>query len=348
MQQAELAVVDHLVLLALAQRLDGQPQLFLDLVHRVAVQVTDACVGPQHRLCDAQFVFARREFVVGEGAGHAWFAVVAGGDLDGRLATGVARRRGVRPGCREVFAQLRGAVRDLLRGLPGQGHDGDPGDRAVGVLPGSGGVGEQLVAEVVAPGQGPQNRFVAVLAGADPVDPAVRDEHQAVGRRARRGDHVPGRVLVLDEALAERAEHLAVGEVAQRGQFAQFVGDDRYFGAGDGEVDAPVPDGVGQPPVDAVRTARDLHPGQQPQQPARGDALHLRDGLGGRGQIACRARRQTGILRLAPGAGNGLVGNRHVFATNLGNLTIGRRPEPRPFRAARPVPLAALNIDVLF
>ena len=55
-QQAELAVVDQLVLLALAQRLDREPQLLLGLVHRLVVEVGDAGVHPQHGLGDAQLV----------------------------------------------------------------------------------------------------------------------------------------------------------------------------------------------------------------------------------------------------------------------------------------------------
>ena len=43
-KEPELAVVDHLVLLPLAQGLDGQPELLARLVHRVAEQVGDAGV----------------------------------------------------------------------------------------------------------------------------------------------------------------------------------------------------------------------------------------------------------------------------------------------------------------
>ena len=58
-QQPELAVVDQLVLLALAQRLDGQPQLLLDLVHRLVVEVGDPGVHPQHGLRDADSSYSR-------------------------------------------------------------------------------------------------------------------------------------------------------------------------------------------------------------------------------------------------------------------------------------------------
>ncbi len=85
-QQADVGVVDELVLLALAQGLDGQAQLVLDLVHRVVVQVGDAGVHLQHGLRDVQLVLPRRELVVGERAGQVVLALVAGGDLDLRLA----------------------------------------------------------------------------------------------------------------------------------------------------------------------------------------------------------------------------------------------------------------------
>ena len=67
-QQAELAVVDQLVLLALAQRLDGQPELLLGLVHRLVVEIGDPGVDPQHGLRDAQLVLAGRQLVVDERA----------------------------------------------------------------------------------------------------------------------------------------------------------------------------------------------------------------------------------------------------------------------------------------
>ena len=48
-EQAELPVVDQLVLLALAQRLDGEPELLLGLVHRPVVEVGDPACGPAER-----------------------------------------------------------------------------------------------------------------------------------------------------------------------------------------------------------------------------------------------------------------------------------------------------------
>ena len=96
MQQPEVRVVDHFVFLAFAQRLDGEFELLLDLVHRLVVEVGDAAVHLQDGLGDRQVVFARFEFVVDEGAGQFDFAFVAGGQVDGGLAVavlGLAGRR---------------------------------------------------------------------------------------------------------------------------------------------------------------------------------------------------------------------------------------------------------------
>ena len=78
-QQPELAVVDQLVLLALPQRLDGQPELLLGLVHRLVVRSATRRVDPQHGLRDAQLVLARRALVVDERARQHVLAAVAGG-----------------------------------------------------------------------------------------------------------------------------------------------------------------------------------------------------------------------------------------------------------------------------
>jgi|HubBroStandDraft_1064217.scaffolds.fasta_scaffold04105_2 hypothetical protein len=67
-QQAELAVVDHLVLLPFPQRLHGQPQLLLHLVHRVVEQVSYPGVHPQHGLRHRQLILPRLQLVVSEGA----------------------------------------------------------------------------------------------------------------------------------------------------------------------------------------------------------------------------------------------------------------------------------------
>ena len=85
-QQAELAVVDHLVLLAFPQRLDRQPELLLDLVHRVVVQIGDPGVHLQDGLRHAQLVLARGQLVVDEGTRQLRLPLVARGQLDDGFA----------------------------------------------------------------------------------------------------------------------------------------------------------------------------------------------------------------------------------------------------------------------
>lgn len=70
---------------ALAQRLDGEPELLLRLVHRPVVEVGDPRVDPQDGLGNGEFVLARFQFVVGEGAGQRVLADVAGRHRDLRL-----------------------------------------------------------------------------------------------------------------------------------------------------------------------------------------------------------------------------------------------------------------------
>ena len=154
-QQAELAVVDQLVLLALAQRLDGQPELLLDLVHRLVVEVGDPGVHPQHGLRDAQLVLARAQLVVDEACPAA-----------------PARPRGRRPARSRPRRACSGARRaparcdsDVRRAAPATARRGPASAcrgsastvQAVTALTvyshRSCGVGQRLVAEVVAVGQ---------------------------------------------------------------------------------------------------------------------------------------------------------------------------------------------------
>ena len=81
MEQAELAVVDQLVLLGLLEGLDGEAQLLLGLVHRLVEQVGDARVDLQHGLGDAELELAGGGLVVDEGAGQHRLAGVTGRDL---------------------------------------------------------------------------------------------------------------------------------------------------------------------------------------------------------------------------------------------------------------------------
>ena len=132
---------------------------------------------------------------------------------------------------------------------------------------------------------------------ADPVDLAVRDQADRVGRLALLGDDLAGLELLLDEPVGQRLEHVDVVEPAQHRQLAQLLRDDLDPGAGGGERHPPVADGVAQPPVDAVHAAVDLDPGQDLEQPARRDPLHLGDRLGGVRQLAGGSRAEAGLQR---------------------------------------------------
>ena len=85
-KQSDLAVVEHLELLPLAQGFDGETQLLLSLVHRVVEQVGDPGVDLQDGLRDGQLVLARLELIVHERPGQHLLALVTGRQLDGRLA----------------------------------------------------------------------------------------------------------------------------------------------------------------------------------------------------------------------------------------------------------------------
>lgn len=93
------------MLLPLAQRLDGEPQLLLGLVHRLVVEVRHAGVDPQHGLGDAEFVLARTKFVVHEGAGQFGLSAVAGRHGDLGLATFVLPLPGEGGELRDVVPQ---------------------------------------------------------------------------------------------------------------------------------------------------------------------------------------------------------------------------------------------------
>ncbi|GAA3033273.1 hypothetical protein GCM10020000_08030 [Streptomyces olivoverticillatus] len=123
------------------------------------------------------------------------------------------------------------------------------------------------------------------------------------------GDHLAGFVFPLPAALGQGPQRLVVVEAAQQRQFPELRGDDPDRGPFLDERDPAVADLVGQAPVDAVRAALHLHPGQHAQQPPRADALHLRDALGGGRQVPRSGDTQAelrqacllfGLLRLLP------------------------------------------------
>ena len=188
----------------------------------------------------------------------------------------------------EVLLQRRGLGHHGLEGGLLEDQHGDGRDGLDGELPVVLRLQQRLVAVVVAVRQHLEHRRLAVLAGADPVHLAVGDEDDGVRLLAGLGDDVTGLELLLLEAVGQRGEHLHVLVAAQQRQLAELLRDDLHLRAGAGEGDAAVAHRVAQAAVDAVRAAGHLHPRQQLEQPPRGDALHLRVGLGRRRQLARR------------------------------------------------------------
>ena len=133
-QQTELPVVDQLVLLALAQRLDGEPELLLGLVHRLVVEVGDPGVDPQDGLRDAEFVLARLQFVVDERARQRRLAGVAGGDTRSRpRPAGSAAGAGCAVACLDMGRAGLGAGRRASWKSPRERVSRVPGSRPVAV-----------------------------------------------------------------------------------------------------------------------------------------------------------------------------------------------------------------------
>ncbi len=114
-QEAELAVVDELVLLPLAQGLDGQAELLLELVHRIVEEVRDARVEPEDRSArrSARTRAARsrnRRTSSGSASSPLWPAV----RRDGRLAVLVLRLLQPLLERLDVRAERRGSGDQLL------------------------------------------------------------------------------------------------------------------------------------------------------------------------------------------------------------------------------------------
>ena len=209
-------VVDQLVLLALAQRLDGQPELLLDLVHRLVVEVGDAGVDAQHRLGDAQLVLPRRQLVLRRtcraAAARPCAPRPASMDASPCSFCGGHRRRAHRLHCARSSP---GPVQLLLELLPGQGQHRAGGDRLGRDAPGAGlgrrpaparRSGHRRRAEPTTEGSSPYFR-------SDLVDLAVGDAGPA-RRPACPASTIssPGRELALGEPVRQRVEHLGVLE----------------------------------------------------------------------------------------------------------------------------------------
>ncbi len=162
--------------LALAQGLDGQAELVLDLVHRVVVQVGDPGVDLQHGLRDAQLVFPR-----GQPRSRRTYRAARTRPRGRRRprsrprrARSAARGRWARRPAAAAAARTAGPA----AAGPGAAREHDAGrGRHGGELP-AGVVARlhHLLAEVLAVGQGAEHGLVAVLPDADLGDLAVRDQ----------------------------------------------------------------------------------------------------------------------------------------------------------------------------
>src|SRR5205085_5545221 len=73
----------------------------------------------------------------------------------------------------------------------------------------------------------------------------------------------------------------------------QLLGDNPHVTAGGDEADPPVAELVHETAVYPVDRTTHVNPGEDPQEPAGGDLLHLRGGLGRRCQLARRGRAET-------------------------------------------------------
>jgi hypothetical protein len=307
-QQPELPVVDQLPLLALADLLDGQPQLLGGLVHRIVVEVGDPGVDAQHGLGQGQLVLARSEFVVDEAAGKGLLADVPGLHRDVGLALAV-HRPVLSLDVRLQMGRERGhPVGELLDHGPGQREHHAGGLGADRGQPQRIGLADRLVAHLVAVGDDPDDLLVAVLAAGEAGEPAVHDQIGLRDGLPGLEEHLPRADLTGPEPAGDLPQHLQVVVAAQDRQLGQRLGDDP-------DVVGPVllevhPAASGtqlEAPVDPVGAALDVHPRQRLQQPSRGDGLHLGFGLGRGGELTCRSGAETGERAVGGRVGGGFV-----------------------------------------
>ena len=245
----------------------------------LVVEVGDAGVDAQHGLGDAQLVLAGVEVVVDERAGQVGLADVTRGQGDGGLAALVLGLASARRGTRSTWAaqgvglgRRRPRTRACVRVSTVAA-----GDRLDGVVPVVLRLDDGPVAEVVAVGQHARARSRRRTCRAPILlELAVGDEADESAGWPASTMTSPGGELALDEAVGQRGEHLDVVVAAQQRQLAQLLGDDPDLGAGGGERHPAVAHGVAQAAVDPEGAALHLDPRQHPQQPPRGDPLHLR------------------------------------------------------------------------
>ena len=148
-EQPELAIVYHFVLLALPQRFNGQPQLLLGLVHRVVVEVGNPGMHLQDGLHHAEVVLPGEQFVVHERPRQPRFAVMAGRQLDVGFTLAVVRLLGRGQHLFDVGSEGVGAAHDLLEHRPRQAEHRASGGRCHRVLPGAVGFDQRLGTEIV-------------------------------------------------------------------------------------------------------------------------------------------------------------------------------------------------------
>jgi hypothetical protein len=175
--------------------------------------------------------------------------------------------------------------------------------------------------EVVAVREHRDGDLSTVLALRGLADPAVGDEVDAVCGTAALDEDFARREVALRAAVGEGGEDVRVRESAQQGQLGELPRDHPDRGALLDELDAPVAEGVPQPSVDPVGAAVGLDPGQHAQQPAGGDLLHLRGGLGGGGELAGSGGTQGLLRRVGWGLSfrKAVDGHREAFSLHGGS-----------------------------
>ncbi len=197
-----------------------------------------------------------------------------------------------------MFLEARRVVPDGGEVRPAQGERDTGGGGLGGEVPEGVRVQQGVVTEAVAVAGHADHGLVAVLTGADLVDLAVRDQEDAVGGLALGDEHLAGAEVPLLAAVGQGGQHLLVLVAAQQGQLAQLGRDHPDLGTGLDELHHTVAHGVGEPPVDPVGRAGGLHPGEHLEQPAGGDLLHLRCGLGRGRKVTGSGRRKALLLDL--------------------------------------------------
>lgn len=222
-EEPEVTVVDHPVLLSRTQGFEGEQELLFDLVHGFVVEVGHPCVYPQHGLGHTRFVVAGRALVVRERALERGFTGVTRGQADVGLPVSVVGA-GVGEPVPYVGAQ-RGRVADGAFGrFPPEGHDDARGAGPEGGLPGPGVLGEDLGAGELPVGQDVEGDGIAVLAPPDPVGLAVREDVHAALVASGLHDGLAGPEFALLEPRGQRLQHRVVVEAPRAGSPCSSTG----------------------------------------------------------------------------------------------------------------------------